>query len=386
MTASWQLMTIRGIAIRLHWSMAIVFALLTVSLATAYFPDTSPDLSEGAAWVMAVVAAILFFVSILLHELGHSFVALRHGMPVDNITLFIFGGIAQIGAQSKSADTELRIAAAGPAVSVGLAVVFGAIWALARDVDVIAAPALWLATLNLILALFNLLPGFPLDGGRILRALVWKFTSSEQRAGQVAMVSGQILAFGLMGLGALLALSGNFANGAWLIFIGWFLQNAAVAEVQGAGVQRALEGATVRQAMGRPERNVHGRMMLRQLVDQHVLASGERHFIVMDDDIPRGIVTLKDVTAVEKDRWDWTAVRDVMKPWASLLTVTPDTPLLDALRQMDDAQVAQLPVVQDGEPLGLLTREEVLHYLRLRLELGSTRETSPGRPSAVSRG
>ncbi|HYH11225.1 MAG TPA: site-2 protease family protein [Thermomicrobiales bacterium] len=372
MTASWRLLKIRGIEIGLHWSMTIVFALLTISLATSYFPATSPDLPDAAAWAIAIVSSVLFFASILFHELGHSFVAQRYGIPVKNITLFIFGGVAQLSARAKSADVELRVAAAGPAVSLALSAIFGLIWLVARNVDYIAAPALWLATLNLMLTLFNLLPGFPLDGGRILRALVWKRTGSERRASQVAMVSGQILAFGLMGLGALLLFSGNVANGIWLIFIGWFLQNAAMAETTSSGVEEVLRDATVEQAMGPEETRVQGRLMLRQLIDDYVLPTGERHFIVVDGDTSKGIVTLRDVTRVEKERWDWTPVRDVMKPWSQLTCVSPRTALLEALKQMDDRQVRQLPVMENGEAVGLLTREEVLHYIRLRMELSNS--------------
>jgi Zn-dependent protease len=351
--------------------MAIVFALLTVSLATAYFPSSAPDLPEAAAWVMAIVASVLFFLSILLHELGHSFTAQRYGLPVESITLFVFGGVAQIGERAKSADIELRVAAAGPAVSFALAALFGIVWFVSQGIDYIAAPALWLGTLNLMLGLFNLLPGFPLDGGRILRALVWQSTGNENRAEQIALISGQIVAFGIMGVGALLVLNGDFANGIWLIFIGWFLQNAAMSEAAGSSVERILQGATVAQAMGPAESQVPGRMMIRQLIDDYVLPSGERHFIVADDDTPRGIITLRDLTQISQDRWDWTPVREVMKPWSSLTTVAPTTALEEAFRIMDDRRLRQLPVVENGHALGLLTREEVLHYIRLRLDLQS---------------
>ena len=202
MGAAWQIATIRGIPIRLHWSLLLVFSLLTVSLATAYLPGTEPDLGTGAAWGLAIVSSVLFFVSLLLHELGHSIVAMRAGLPVDSITLFIFGGVARIGDTAKSAETELRIAAAGPLVSLALAAMFGLVWLVVRGNDALAAAAFWLAVINLVLALFNLLPGFPLDGGRVLRALVWQFTGSQQRATQVALISGQMVAFGLMGIGA----------------------------------------------------------------------------------------------------------------------------------------------------------------------------------------
>ncbi len=378
MGSSWQIASIRGIPIRLHWSLLLVFSLLTVSLATAYLPGTEPDLGTGAAWGLAIVSSVLFFVSLLLHELGHSFVALRAGMPVDNITLFIFGGVASIRDEAKSAETELRIAAAGPLVSLALAALFGLIWLVVRGNDALAAAAFWLAVINLVLALFNLLPGFPLDGGRVLRALVWQFTGSQQRATQVALISGQLVAFGLMGFGALMALSGNFANGAWLIFIGWFLQNAAASEAHGSTMRHALEGVTVRQAMGEREPEVPTRMKLRQLVEEYILARGERYFLVADDGVPRGIVTLKDVTESDRERWDWTSVADVMKPWGSLTRVSPDTPLLDAMKLMDEKQVAQLPVVEGDRPIGLITREEVIHFTRLRLELSHGQAAARG--------
>lgn len=366
---NWHLGRVWGIPIGLHWSMVLVFAMLTLSLAVAFFPDTDPNLPTAAYWAMAIVAAVLFFTSILLHELGHSWVALRNGIPVESITLFIFGGIARIAGRPKTAGVELAIAIAGPIVSFALVGIFGAIWLVADDLTYLAAPAGWLARLNLILALFNLLPGFPLDGGRILRALVWQFTGNEQRATQVSLISGQMMAFGLMGFGALQAFNGNFANGIWLIFIGWFLQNAAVTEATGSRVQIALRGAKVRQAMGPREPQVPGRIKVRQLIDEHILPNGQRYFLVVDGDVPRGVVTLRDLAAIPRDRWDWTSVSDVMTPWNRLTVVSPDTDLLEAMQAMDDAGVSSLPVMDGDRPTGLLTREEVLHYVRLRMEL-----------------
>lgn len=371
MKANWQLGTIRGIPVGLHWSMVLVFALLTLSLATAFFPGTNPDLPPAADWVMAVITSLLFFGSILLHELGHATVAQRNGMPVNSITLFIFGGVAQIGERPKTSGIEFRVAVAGPLVSFALAAAFGLIWLVGRDVSWLAAPSAWLARLNLVLGLFNLLPGFPLDGGRILRALVWGATGNERRAAQVALISGQIVAFVMMGVGALIAFGGDFANGVWLIFLGWFLQNAAATEATGSTLETTLRHASVAQAMGPKEPEVPSRLKLRQLIDDHILPMGHRHFLVVDGDVPRGIVTLRDVTRVPQDRWDWTSVADVMTPWARLRWVTPETELLAALRLMDDAQVAQVPVMDGGQPCGLLTREEVLRYVRLRTELGA---------------
>lgn len=369
MEASWKLGTFRGIPVGLHWSMSLVFALLTISLATAFFPMTHEDLPEIAYWIMAVVCAVLFFTSILLHELGHSLVAIRNGIPVNGITLFIFGGVAQIGGRAPSAMVELKVAAAGPLVSFALGGIFLLLGWVTGDIALISAPATWLGTLNLTLAVFNLLPGFPLDGGRILRALVWKFTGSEDRAAQVALVSGQLLAFGMMGLGAYMAFTGNISNGLWLVFLGWFLQNAAVSEAQGSRVEIALRGVTVAQAMGPRERFVPSWTKLSQLVEEYVLARGESYFVVMDDDIPRGVVTLADLGKVPQERLAWEPVANVMTPWRQLHVVTPEMPLIQALELMDDARVSTLPVM-DGERIcGLLTREEVLHYIRLRMSM-----------------
>ena len=371
MTASINLGRIWGIPIGLHWSMLIVFALLTSSLAAGYLPDQYPQLSAPAAWLLAALTSVLFFASILLHELGHAYVALRNQIPVTGITLFIFGGVAQLGALAKTPGVEFRVAAGGPLVSLGLAVAFGALYLLARGVTPLAAASFWLAQINLMLLLFNLIPGYPLDGGRLLRAAVWHFTGNEQRGLRVALVSGQLVAFGLMGWGALTILGGNFADGAWLIFIGWFLQNAVAAEQASATVHGQLKGTTVAQAMAMVEEPlVPSRLKLRQLIDDHVLASGQRHFLVVDDGQPRGLVTLRDVTQVPRERWDWVSVSEVMVPWARLGRVRPDTELLAALEVMDDERVGQLPVVEGDRLLGLLTREEIIHYLRLRAELG----------------
>jgi len=330
---------------------------------------------------------LLFFVSILLHELGHSVVAQREGIPVKSITLFIFGGLASIGQRSPTARTELRIAAGGPLVSLLLAGVFWGISRVFDGNDYLEAPSAWLAVINLSLLLFNLIPGFPLDGGRILRALVWQYTGDERRASQVALFTGQIAAFGLMAVGGVIILNGNFANGIWLIVIGWFLQNAAVAETAGGNLERLLEGVRVEQVMRRDWPRVPIRLKVRQLIDDYVLgpgAPGQRAFMVDDDavDPPRGLVTLAEVAQIPRDRWDWTGLADVMIPWTKVIKVAPNEPLLDALRAMDDAGINQMPVVTGADGLqvvGLLTREQIIRYLRLRAEVGE-RGGQAGRP------
>jgi len=372
MTASFRLGTIWGIPIGLHWSLLLVFGLLTWSLAGSYFPAEYPGLTPGLRLGLAAFTGVLFFASILLHELGHARVALREGIPVKGITLFIFGGVAEIGAPTKTPGAEFRIAVGGPLVSLALFALFQLLTLLDQGIDVLAAPSGWLARINLMLLLFNLIPGYPLDGGRILRAVVWHLSGSEKTGWRTAMVSGQIVSFGFMGVGAFQILQGDAANGIWLIFIGWFLQNATAAEQTAKTVTNQLAGATVRQAMAMTdEPRVPGRMKVRQLIDDHVLTHGQNYFLVVDEEIPRGVVTLTQVTQVPRDKWDWTSVSDVMTPWASLSRVEARTDLLDALRTMETGKLSHMPVVEQDRLVGLLTREEIIRFLRLRAELGA---------------
>lgn len=373
MNASFRLGRVWGIPIGAHWSLLVVFALVASSLATDYFPRQYPDLPDTTRWVLGAVTAVLFLASVLLHELGHTWVALRNKIPVEGITLFFLGGVAQIGAPAKTPGVEFRVAAGGPVVSLVLAIVFGLVAVVTRGNPYLGAPSNWLAIINLSLLLFNLLPGYPLDGGRMLRAAVWHFSRSEQTGRRVAFLSGQVLSFGLMGFGAFFILGGNFFDGLWFIVVGWFLQGAVIAEQSAATVQGHLGGVTVGQAMRLfDEPEVPSRLKLRQLIDDYVLPTGQRSFLVVDGDVPRGLISLADVARTPRERWDWVSVSEVMTPWTRLQRVGPGTDLLAALRVMDDHRLGQVPVVEreDGRPVGLLTREEILHYLRVRAELG----------------
>jgi len=348
---------------------------VTWSLALGYFPNEYPALPAATYWLLGAMTSLLFFGSVLLHELGHSVVALRHHIPVRSITLFIFGGVAHIGSEPRSPGAEFRIAIAGPLTSLALAAGFGALW-LVDQVGtkhlspLLAAPSVWLARINLLLALFNLIPGFPLDGGRILRALVWRVTGSFYRATRVATFTGQITAFGFIAWGLYTLFGGNVFNGLWLVFIGWFLQNAAAASYAQANLQQSLHGVTVAQVMARDCLKVSPHVSLAYLVEEKVLTSGQRCFLVAEDDQLRGMVTLRDIAAVPKGTWSRVTVGQAMVPRERLILMRDDTELLEALQKMDDANVAQVPVVEGDRIVGLLSREQVLHYLRIRAELG----------------
>jgi Zn-dependent protease len=359
-----------GIPISVHVSWLLVFALIGGSLAVGYFPAHRPEWGAPIRWVLGALTSLAFFASVLVHELGHSRVALRNGIPIRGITLFVFGGVAQIGREPASPGAEFRIAIAGPLTSLALAALFGGIGTVGGNVPLVSEPALWLARINLAVALFNLLPGFPLDGGRVLRAAVWAWTGSFDRANRTAATAGEVLALALIGVGTLRAMGSDLVGGIWMALIGWFLHSAVVAGRAQAAIRDLLRGATVSQAMARECRSIPPGLSLERLVRDEVLGAGRRCFVVAEDGKLRGLLTLHEVKAVSRDRWDRVTVDEVMQPAQTLATVSPQENLLKALEKMDDANVAQLPVVDDGQWLGMLDREGVVHYMRARAELG----------------
>lgn len=362
---------IGGIPIRLDWTWFIIFALVTLSLAGGMLPGAYPELGTGILWLLGTLTSLLFFGSVLLHELGHAYVARRNSIPVRGISLFVFGGVAQLGAEPRTPGAEFRIAIAGPIVSLALAALFGGLYLLDQHIPLLAAPSAWLAQINLILALFNLIPGFPLDGGRVLRAAIWQWSGSLQRANRVAGVTGQLTAWGFMGYGLFLILGGNLLGGVWLGLMGWFVRNASAGNVAHSTLQEQLRGVTVAQAMDRAYPQVSGKLPLDQLVQEYVLQGGQRMFVVVPNGQPGGLVTLRDVTAIPRGQWKDVTAQQVMVPWKRMRHVQPDTDVLSALHMMDEHTLAHLPVVaDDGQVVGLLGREQVVQYLRVRAEVG----------------
>jgi len=371
MNASIKLGRILGIPIGIHASWFLVFGLVTFSLSSGYFTEQYPQLSSMAHMGLAVTTSLLFFGSVLLHELGHSIIALRNKIPVNGITLFIFGGVAQISREPDSPGVEFRIAIAGPLVSLGLAAWFGGLSLLGTQVPIIEASSTYLMRINLILALFNLIPGFPLDGGRVLRSLIWKWTNSYHRATQIASISGQVVAFGFIGFGILGIFTGQFANGLWLAFIGWFLQNSAASATQQLKVQDRLRGVTVEQAMSRDCVEIPGLTIINQLVHDRVMPFGQRCFFVTDySGELRGLLSTEDISRIPQQKWRFITAEQVMIPLKNLEHVDADTELLVALRTMENANLIQLPVIQHNRLVGLLSRDHVLRYLKLRTQLG----------------
>ncbi len=362
---------ILGIPIGLDYSWFVIFALLTWMLAGSYYPAEFKDWPPMLYWFVGAVTAIMLFVSVLLHELGHSVVALRHGIPVRSITLFLFGGIAQIGAEPPSAIAEFLIAIAGPLVSLALAVSFYAVLPLVAGMEALFGLAKYLAYINLALVLFNLIPGYPLDGGRVLRAIVWAVTGNMRQATLVAANVGRFFAFALIFVGVWQMFTGNFGGGLWIAFIGWFLDNAASGQVQQTMFQGLLAGHKVSQAMSTHCAAVPADLTLQQLVDEHILTSGQRCFLVNRGDATVGLMTLHRIKEVPRPEWATTSAAQVMLPLEQSKRIDVDSELWAALQEMDRDGVNQLPVTRDDHVVGMLSRDDVITFLRTLQELGA---------------
>ncbi len=373
MKASVRLGRIWNIPIGLSTSWFFIFALVTWSLATGIFPATIPGLDAGVYWLLGLVTSVLFFSSVLAHELGHAFFALRNSVPVRAITLFFFGGVAEITREPKNAGAEFRIAIAGPLVNVMLAALFGGLAVLGQGLPMVEGPALWLARINLMLALFNMIPGFPLDGGRVLRAIVWHFSGDEFRATKLATGTGQLVAFGFIGMGVFNAFTGDFANGLWLAFIGLFLNSAAAGSRQQAVAHKALEGMTAGQLMSRSTLRVPSWVTVGDALDPQTLSQGHRAFLVQDFGQFRGLFTLTDAARVPRSQWTQTKIEQVMTPRAKLIAIGPDAEIVAAVQAMDEAGIQHIPIVDPltGDVLGLLSRDEVFTYTRVQAELAA---------------
>jgi Zn-dependent protease len=366
---------ILGIPIGLDYSWFLIFGLLTWSLATSYFPKEFKNWPVTEYWIVGAVTAILLFVSVLIHELGHSVVALRYKIPVRSITLFLFGGVAQIGAEPPSAISEFWIAIAGPVTSFALALLFSVLRPLVGAIAPLLAIAEYLAYINGALALFNLIPGFPLDGGRVFRAIVWGSTHSLQRATLIAANVGRFIAYMFIAWGVWQIFTGNFGNGLWIAFIGWFLESAASSQIRQQTIRDLLAGHHVAETMRRDYTTVSPDATLEQLVTEHILGAGRRSLVVKQNDRLVGLLTLHSVKAVPQAEWPTTTAAQVMIPAAQLKRIGPNAELTDALAEMDRDGVNQLPVMEGYELQGMLGRDDVISMIRNLSEFGGQHRT-----------
>ncbi|MGE0227441.1 MAG: site-2 protease family protein [Dehalococcoidia bacterium] len=357
---------VRGIEIRVHWSWFIILVLITWSFADGLYRDLYEDWSDGQRWTAAIVTSALFFLSVLLHELSHSFVAQRYGMTVPSITLFVFGGVSSIAGEMRNAKEEFAVAIAGPLMSWVLAGVFALLWVVLRGSDVSGVVG-YLAFINGALGLFNLLPGFPLDGGRVLRAIVWGRSKSIVQATRVAATVGSIIAYAMIGIGLVSVFYFGLFGAIWYVLIGLFLKSAAEGSYQAMLADRALRNVETQTIMQPPTEPVDGSMSVQELVETRLLRRAERAYLVGDEGHVVGLVTATDITRLPRDQWARTPVERVMVPSARVHTVTPQTDLVDAMRLMQQYDVHQLPVLEDGRLVGMLTRGDVLRQVEVRM-------------------
>lgn len=355
-----------GIPIGLHWSWFLIFIIVTWTLASGIFAIRMPGLPVGAYWGLATITSLLLFASVLAHEFGHAVLSIRNHIGVRRITLFIFGGVAQIEQEPQRPGIEFRIAIAGPAVSLALGLIFGGLFLATRSLPWISAPSEWLAQVNLTLAIFNMIPAFPLDGGRVLRAIVWAITRNYKKSTRIATYTAQAFALAFVLLGVFSIVRGNFAGGLWMMFIGWFLNNAAQASRQQMAQPSTLDDVRVTQVMDHTMAEVAPSMLLDRLVCEKIMQGGHRSFLVSENQRPLGLVTIRDVISIPRPEWSLTPVHEIMVPWERLVKVSPDAYLSNVLYAMDVANLAQVPVVYNNQVEGLLTREQILRYLRMR--------------------
>ncbi|HWE53694.1 MAG TPA: site-2 protease family protein [Bryobacteraceae bacterium] len=359
-----------GIKIGLHYSWFLIAILIVFSL-TGQFHENNRLWSDGVVLAMALATAVLFFVSLLLHELAHSTVARANGLPVKEITLFALGGISQIEKDPTSAKIEFWMAFVGPLTS---AVIGGALLGLAHLIgNPSASPwttmLLWLGYINVSLAGFNLLPGYPLDGGRVLRALIWWKTGNADRSTQLAAKVGQVVAFLFIAVGIYQFFGGAGFGGLWIAFIGWFLLTAARESYVRVGVTHALNGVRVSDVMTRDCPTVEGWMNIQDFVDQKLLHTAQRCFVVVDKGEIAGLVTPHEIKEVSRAQWPFKTMHDIMRPLEDMRSVTPDTPLKNALESMSRYDLNQLPVISHSHLEGVLSRGQILSYLQTHAEL-----------------
>ncbi|MDD5371159.1 MAG: site-2 protease family protein [Anaerolineaceae bacterium] len=363
--SSLRLGQILGIPVGLDYSWFLVFALFTWSFATGYYPNEFTNWPTAEYWIVGAVTAVMLFGSVLLHELGHSWVALRYKIPVRSITLYIFGGISQISTEPTSALSEFWITIAGPIVSFALAGLFALLILILPAVAPFLALFKYLAYINLVLGAFNLIPGFPLDGGGVLMAIVWGITHNRHRALLFASVTGNLFAYLFIFYGALQIFGGNLMNGLWTAFIGWFLLTASRGQVQQERIKGILSGHKVAEAMSRNYTAIQSDTTLQDLIDDHIFGGGRRNFIVEKDGQVIGLLTQHQLKAIPEDQWSTTKAAQAMLPASQLKQIGLDTELWEAIEEMDRDGVNQLPVIDEGQIQGMLTREDLISYLRV---------------------
>jgi Zn-dependent protease len=378
----WKAGRVLGLDVRLDWSITILFVLLLVDLGTSVFPNWHRDWSPELVWGLAVATAVLFVVSVALHELAHALVARLQNIPVRHITLFVFGGVTELEHEPKSAGAEFAMAVVGPLLSIliGLgATALGLQWTL-RGYEVTpdnfrillssASPAatllLWLGSVNVTLGLFNLLPGFPMDGGRVFRAVVWAATGDRRRATRWAAGAGRVIATVFMILGVFTALRGGLVGGLWLLLIGWFLTGAARSAAERSLFQETLAALPVTRLMRTDVVRLTGDLPVDVLVQEHLVRAEQHVFpVVGDDDVLLGFVSGEEVRALPAVEWATTPISKIMTPLDSLRSLGPDAHMDQAFERLSRQDEEDLPIVDRGRLLGIVHRADMMRFVGL---------------------
>jgi Zn-dependent protease/CBS domain-containing protein len=369
-----RLATVFGVELGLHYSWLVIALLIIFSL-VAQFHAVNRNWSEGLVWGIAILTGVLFFACLLAHEMSHALVAKARGIPIHRITLFLLGGVAQIEKEATDARTEFWMAVAGPVTSSVLGVILFAL-AYAAGWTPNVSPAtpgiallVWLGYINLALAAFNMIPGFPLDGGRVLRAVLWWTMGNAERATRAAARVGQVIAVLFIGFGILQFFRGAGLGGLWLAFIGWFLLQAAGATYMQVEAGSLLRGLRVNDVMSNDCDTVGPNVSLQEFVYGQLLRTGRRCFLVIENSHLLGLITPNEVRTVDAQAWPDTPVRSVMRPAAQIHSVSRDLPAMEALEIMGREDVNQLPVMSDGRVEGIVSRAHLMQVLRSRAEL-----------------
>jgi len=368
-----------GIDIEIHPSWLLILGFVSFSLSDGFFPRQYEGWSTWAYWVIGITSALLLFVTVLIHEMAHALVARRRGLEVPRITLFIFGGMSHMQRQPATPGEEFQIAAAGPATSFVIALVTGIAALLLRDVnDKAEAVLFYLAFVNVALGVFNFLPGFPLDGGRVLRSIAWKRTGSFRKATKIASNVGELFGYGMLIAGFFVLLGGGLLDGLWLAFIGWFLLGAAKNEVANMQLEGVLKNLTARDVMRADFPSVTPGSSLKDIVDDYMVGHGERAVMVANDGAVHGILTVTDIRKVRREEWENTSAQAVMTPRDRVITVEAAQPATDILMLLGEKGLNQVPVLEDGRMVGLVTRREILDRIQLAERLNPEPVANPG--------
>ncbi|MGQ9543969.1 MAG: site-2 protease family protein [Candidatus Bathyarchaeia archaeon] len=369
---SFRIVRLAGFQVTVHYSWIFIFMLIILILTTGYMPHHYPGLTAVSYWTIGLTAAGLLFISVLFHELCHSIVARRYGLPIARINLFFFGGVAEMTEEPKDPKVELKMAAAGPASSILLAIIFGSatyVSTTLKAIPEIFAPLNYGFIINLFLAGFNLLPGFPMDGGRILRAAVWMWTRDIVKATRIATSVGIGLAYAMVGLGFLVAFTGSWINGLWIVFIGLFIKGGAESSLRHTIINRALLGVAVGDIMTREVKTVSPDLTVDNFVTEYLLKFRHEVYPVLIDGRILGVVSIQDAKQVPKDQWRSTYIKDIMRPHNMIVAVRPDQEAVEALMKMSKYEVGQLLVIDDEHLLGIVTHSDILHMVKARTEL-----------------